>query len=79
MHDGVGFAILPLFFIVFTVLFILALVAFWMWSIIDCATKESDIGNNKLVWILIILFGGVIGSAVYILVRRPKRKAEVGR
>jgi heme/copper-type cytochrome/quinol oxidase subunit 2 len=50
-----------------------------MWSIIDCATKESDIGNNKLVWILIILFGGVIGSAVYILVRRPKRKAEVGR
>jgi FtsH-binding integral membrane protein len=63
----------------FVVLIILALCGFWIWSIVDCATKEPDTGNTKLVWILIILFTGVIGSAVYLIVRRPKRWAELGR
>jgi LPXTG-motif cell wall-anchored protein len=51
----------------------------WIWSIVDCASKEPDTGNDKLVWILIILFTGIIGSAIYYFVRRPRRLAEVGR
>ncbi len=27
--------------------------AFWIWMLVDCATKEPDFGNSKLVWILI--------------------------
>jgi hypothetical protein len=68
-----------LLFIVFIVILGLALCAFWIWSLVDCATKEPEGGNNKLVWILIILFAGVIGSAIYYFVRRPKRLAEAGR
>ena len=57
----------------------LAIGGFWVWTIIDCATKESDTGNTKLVWILVILFAGVFGSLIYVVARRPKRWAEVGR
>ena len=52
---------------------------FWVWMLVDCATKEVSTGNDKLVWVLIILFTYVLGAALYLLVRRPRRLAEVGR
>jgi heme/copper-type cytochrome/quinol oxidase subunit 2 len=57
---------------------LLALCAFlfWLWMLVDCATKESDQGNTKIVWILIILFANLIGAAVYFLVRRPQRFSQ---
>ncbi|MBC8426892.1 PLDc_N domain-containing protein [bacterium] len=51
----------------------------WIWMLIDCATKESSEGNDKLIWILIILFTHWIGGLIYLIVRRPKRQAELGR
>ena len=51
---------------------------FWIWMLIDCATKETDRDNTKLVWILIIIFTHWIGALIYLLVRRPKRIAELG-
>ena len=52
---------------------------FWIWMLIDCATKETDRDNTKLVWILIIIFTHWIGALIYLLVRRPKRIAELGQ
>jgi hypothetical protein len=51
---------------------------FWVWMIIDCATKEPAEGNDKLVWILIIVFTHWIGAAIYYFVRRPQRIAQFG-
>jgi len=52
---------------------------FWIWMLIDCATKESNEGNDKLVWILVIIFTHWLGALIYLLVRRPKRIEELGR
>lgn len=52
---------------------------FWVWMLIECATKESDTGNDKLVWILIIIFTHWIGALIYLLVRRPKRIEELSK
>ena len=52
---------------------------FWVWMLVDCAVNELTEGNDKLVWVLIILFAHVLGAALYLLVRRPRRLAEVGR
>jgi hypothetical protein len=41
--------------------------------LVDCATKEPNQGNDKIVWILIIIFTGIIGALVYFLVRRPQK------
>lgn len=54
----------------------LAATVFWVWMIIECATKEPAEGNDKLVWILIIVFTHWIGAAIYYFVRRPERIAE---
>ena len=50
--------------------------AFWIWMLVECATKESAEGNDKTVWVLIILFTHAIGAALYFIVRRPRRRAE---
>lgn len=52
---------------------------FWMWILIDCATKEANDGNTKIVWILIILFASGIGALIYFFFRRPQRLRELGR
>ncbi|MCP3961110.1 MAG: PLDc_N domain-containing protein [bacterium] len=51
---------------------------FWIWMIVECATKEPSDGNDKLVWTVIIVFTHLLGALIYFFVRRPKRIAETG-
>lgn len=53
--------------------------AFWIWMIIEVATKEPENGNDKIVWILVVVLVGVIGAAVYYFVRRPERMKKFGK
>jgi len=64
--------------LVFVVLGLLCMV-FWIWILIECATKESETGNTKIVWVIIVVLTGIIGAAIYYFVRRPQRIAELGR
>jgi hypothetical protein len=57
----------------------LACFAFWLWMLVECVTKEPDTGNNKICWVLIIVFAHIVGALIYCFVRRPRRYAEVGR
>ena len=59
-------------------LLVLALMAFWIWMLVDCATKEPSAGNEKIIWILVIIFTHWLGALIYFLVRRPQRKKEFG-
>lgn len=52
---------------------------FWIWMLIDCATKEPSTGTDKIVWVLIIALTHLLGAALYFFVRRPKRLQELGR
>jgi hypothetical protein len=56
----------------------LAALAFWIWMLVDCATKGSGQGNDKLIWILDIVFTQRIGALIYFFVRRPERKKLFG-
>ena len=51
----------------------------WIWMLVDCATKEPSEGNEKIIWILIIVLTGWIGALIYLLARRPKRRATIGQ
>ena len=68
----------PLFILFFIVPIVLAVFAFWIWMLVDCATKESDQGNDKIIWILVIIFTHWLGALIYFLVRRPERKRLLG-
>lgn len=51
---------------------------FWIWMIVECATREPSQGNDKIVWIVIIVFAHWIGALIYFFVRRPQRIARFG-
>lgn len=63
--------------VAFLVLMLLG-TAFWVWMLVDCATKEPSHGNEKLIWVLVIILTHWIGAAIYYFVRRPSRMAATG-
>ncbi len=60
------------------ILISLAVTIFWLWTLTDCASNEPAEGNDKLIWVLIILLVPVFGSVIYYFVRRPQRIKVVG-
>ena len=56
-----------------------AAMALWVWAIVDCATKEPSEGNDKIIWILVIVFLHLLGAILYVLIRRPERIRKYGR
>ncbi|HKF22545.1 MAG TPA: PLDc N-terminal domain-containing protein [Candidatus Angelobacter sp.] len=51
---------------------------FWLKMLVECATKEPNQGNDKIIWILIIVLVGWLGALIYYFVRRPQRIAQYG-
>ena len=50
----------------------LALVVFWIWMIVDAATRTFPGENEKIIWILVVVLLGPLGAAIYFFVGRPK-------
>jgi hypothetical protein len=71
-------AIIPLFLFVIALGVAVLATAFWIWMLVDCATKEPSEGNDKIIWILIIIFTHWIGALIYLIVRRPERQRKLG-
>lgn len=68
----------PLLMVLFFLPVVLLATVFWVWMLVDCATKEPSQGNDKIIWILVIIFTHWIGALIYYLVRRPERKKLFG-
>jgi hypothetical protein len=49
----------------------LAAFAFWIWMLID-AISNLPSGNEKIVWVLVIVFTGIIGALIYFFVGRKR-------
>jgi Phospholipase_D-nuclease N-terminal len=73
----IGFHVSELILLLFFVIGILGML-FWIWMLIDCATKEPSEGNDKVIWILVILFTHFIGALIYYFIRRPERERLLG-
>lgn len=71
-------ALLPLLILLPLLLVGVAFFAFWIWMLVDCATKEPSQGNDKIIWILVIILTNWIGALIYFFVRRPERKKLFG-
>jgi hypothetical protein len=47
--------------------------------LIDCAKNETDEGNHRLIWILVVALTGWIGALIYFFARRGERRRTLGR
>lgn len=62
----------------FGLMYLVSLVL-WVWMLADCLKKETDEGNTRLIWVIVIVFTYIIGAFLYYLIRRPKRIQELGK
>jgi hypothetical protein len=60
-------------------IFSLGALVFWIWMLVEALTRETDEGNNRLIWVLVIVFAHWIGALIYLLARRPERIRKLGR
>ena len=68
---AVGLAIVGGIFGFIMILMVLAVLTsvFWIWMIIDCAMRKNfKSDTDKVVWILVLVFAGIIGAVIYYFV-----------
>jgi len=56
----------------------LALFAFWIWMLIDAIQHTPSENNTRLIWVLVIVFLGILGAAIYYFVQRPNNPPTAG-
>lgn len=68
--------------VIFLILLLIALAVaafvFWIIMIIDCAKRNFKGDSEKIVWILVLIFLGIIGALIYYFVvpRNDKSKSK---
>tara|TARA_B100001971_G_C18167171_1_gene524888 strand:+ start:112 stop:360 length:249 start_codon:yes stop_codon:yes gene_type:complete len=72
MHKGFG-GMFPGFFMFGSIFGILILV-FWVWMLIDVLQRNFKDKNEKIVWVLVIIFAKILGAAIYFFVVKNKDK-----
>ncbi|RMF63629.1 MAG: PLDc_N domain-containing protein [Calditrichaeota bacterium] len=61
------------------VLFSAVAAIFWLFVLVDCLRNEPSEGNEKVIWVVVILLTNFIGAVLYLALRRPKRIAQYGK
>lgn len=61
------------------VLFLAVAGIFWVFVLVDCLRNEPSEGNEKLIWVLVIVLTNLVGAVLYSILRRPKRIEKYGR
>ncbi|HHW44499.1 MAG TPA: hypothetical protein GXX25_11970 [Desulfotomaculum sp.] len=52
------------FYRIVSILFVVALTAFWIWQLIKCSSQEPP-GNRKILWLILIALTHWIGATIY--------------
>ena len=69
-----GFGIFGLLFgLVVFALSILAFV-FWILMLIDCVKRKFKEDTEKIIWVLVLIFTGIIGALIYYFIVKNKKK-----
>lgn len=68
------FGLLFWLFILVMILFSIASMVFWVVMLIDAIKRDFPGANDKLLWILILVFAGAIGAVIYYFM--VKRKSD---
>lgn len=50
----------------------IAFLAFWVWALVDAIKNPALSSNERLIWILVIVFTNWVGALIYLLAGRKK-------
>lgn len=54
------------------ILFMLAIIGFWIYALVDIL-KHNFTGDNKIIWLLVVLLLGLLGTILYFTIGRKSR------
>ena len=67
-------AIIVLFFFALILIASIGSLVFWIWMLVDCVRRDYKKNDEKLIWVLIIVFAQIIGAIIYYFVIKLKDK-----
>lgn len=47
----------------------------WIWALVHAIQNPALDGTMRIVWVLVIVFTGILGAAIYLLVGRSRTAA----
>ena len=47
----------------------------WIWALVDAIQNPGLSGNERIIWVLVILLTQVLGAILYLLIGRKRRAA----
>lgn len=56
------------------------LFAFWVWMLVDCLNNKTFVGNEKTVWVIVIVLTNGVGALIYLfskLINSELQKKEI--
>lgn len=66
----------------FYIVLVLVAAAIWIWSLVDALRipdqRWSAAGENKILWVILIVVLGLLGSLLYVLMPRKKMGSPTG-
>jgi len=69
MNDMNGLALLAIILLcIVGFALVVFLVIFWILMIVDCATRKRMSDGERIAWILVLLFLGILGAGIYYFV-----------
>lgn len=51
----------------------LAILAFWVWMLVDCLRREGPADLDRVLWIVVIVFLKPLGAAIYYFLEYRRR------
>jgi hypothetical protein len=60
--------------VVFLIILAVAILSFvfWVAMLIDCLKKKFKNDNDRIIWVLVIIFTGLLGATIYYFVVKKK-------
>ena len=59
--------------IIVALAFVLALIGFWIYTIVEISKSKFNDDSAKIVWLLVVILIGILGSLIYWIFGRANR------
>ncbi len=69
-----GIAILVILFWILIIGIAIFAFVFWILMLVDCIQRKYKQENDKIIWVLVIIFTGIIGALIYYFIVKKKDK-----
>jgi TctA family transporter len=73
--SAIFLGMMGMFWVLYCGIFLFALIGFvlWLWMLIDSISRKNyESENERLLWVLIIFFAGILGALIYYFMVKKK-------